>query len=853
LIRVVAALLCAGLTPGVAHAAQASRASNQDVRLILTVVDQSGGVIPGAIVTLTGLDDATRAAVAAPLATSPVGVSAFDRLMPGRYSIRAELSGFETGVLPNVQLRSGDNRRAIVLAVGTIENVVTVARDAQVAAADPRGAFRTILTREEINALSDDPAEMAQQLLDMAGGNTVFTIDGFSGAPLPPKAFMKSIHIVRDSFAAENHAQEFEQIAIITQPGIGKLAGTATARYRDGAMTGRSPFTQVKGPERSQTYQANVGGTIVQDKSSFAISTSRGWAFDTPNLYAALPNGTRAEALGLRRPTDTWNVVGLVDYALTRNHTLRGSFDVTGSDRGNLGVGAYDLAERAFSSSSRTGGLRLQENGPIGRRLFLDTRVQLQWASTDARATVEEPTIVVTDAFTSGGAQVRGGNHTRAFTFASDLDYIRGVHSFRVGVLFEGGRYAPDDGANYLGTYMFTSREAFAAGQPATYTRRIGEARVEYWNTRAGVYVQDDMRLGKSLTLSPGLRLESHNLVSHGWKLAPRLGGTWAPFKSGRTTVRSSYGVFYAWLNPATYEQTLRVDGVRQQELIMTRPSFPDPGPVGLFLSSNKYVLGKVALARTQAFTAGMDQVLTREISLALLFRETEWSGNLYGRNLNAPVAGARPDSRFANIIETSSGARMKGRQAVATLTLNLAGGSRTASQARFNWRRETIRFQYIWARFESDSEGAFAVPPSGSLATEWAPIAGDRRHRIAFSVNSQALRNLNATLSLAANSGTPYTITTGLDDNGDLIFNDRPAGVGRNTVRTPSQYTWSLNAAYTTQVASHRVVLTANATNLTNHANLSGFTGVMTSPFFRTATSVTNPRRIEFGLTFSF
>jgi len=468
-------------------------------------------------------------------------------------------------------------------------------------------------------------------------------------------------------------------------------------------MTGRSPFTQVKGPERSQTYQANVGGTIVQDKSSFAISTSRGWAFDTPNLYAALPNGTR---------------------------------------------------------------------------------VQLQWASTDARATVQEPTIVVTDAFTSGGAQVRGGTHTRAFTFASDLDYIRGVHSVRVGVLFEGGRY------------MFTSREAFAAGQPATYTRRIGEARVEYWNTRAGVYVQDDMRLGKSLTLSPGLRLESQNLVSHGWKLAPRLGGTWAPFKSGRTTVRSSYGVFYGWLNPATYEQTLRVDGVRQQELIITRPSFPDPGPVGQILASNKYVLGDVALARTQAFTAGMDQVLTRQISLALLFRETEWSGNLYGRNLNAPVAGARPDSRFANIIETTSGARMKGRQAVATLTLNLG---------------------------------------------------------IAFSVNSQALRNLNATLSLAANSGTPYTITTGLDDNGDVIFNDRPAGVGRNTVRTPSQYTWSFNAAYTMQVAAHRVVLTASATNLTNHANLSGFTGVMTSPFFRTATSVTNPRRIDFGLTVSF
>ena len=32
--------------------------------------------------------------------------------------------------------------------------------------------------------------------------------------------------------------------------------------------------------------------------------------------------------------------------------------------------------------------------------------------------------------------------------------------------------------------------------------------------------------------------------------------------------------------------------------------------------------------------------------------------------------------------------------------------------------------------------------------------------------------------------SGNPYTIRTGFDENGDLIYNDRPDGVGRNTER---------------------------------------------------------------------
>ena len=57
------------------------------------------------------------------------------------------------------------------------------------------------------------------------------------------------------------------------------------------------------------------------------------------------------------------------------------------------------------------------------------------------------------------------------------------------------------------------------------------------------------------------------------------------------------------------------------------------------------------------------------------------------------------------------------------------------------------------------------------------------------------ALKNLNANINLNASTGTPYTITTGHDDNGDLVFNDRPAGVGRNTQWTPGQ--WTVNGFF--------------------------------------------------------
>src|ERR1043166_4928117 len=61
------------------------------------------------------------------------------------------------------------------------------AQNAQAAAADPRGtSFATILTREEIAALSDDPAEMLQQLQDLAGGRAPPLSATLSRAPAPP-------------------------------------------------------------------------------------------------------------------------------------------------------------------------------------------------------------------------------------------------------------------------------------------------------------------------------------------------------------------------------------------------------------------------------------------------------------------------------------------------------------------------------------------------------------------------------------------------------------------------------------------------------------------------------------------
>jgi hypothetical protein len=873
------ALLLAALLPPSSSRAQGA----QDGRLIVTVVDTSGAVVAGTKVTLGALDDGARAATFPPVTSTDKGVATFEGLLPGRYRVQGEFPGFEIGLLPEVRIRRGDNKHVLVLPLKRMEESVTVAQNAQAAAADPRGnAFKTVLTRQEIENLSDDPAEMAQQLQDLAGGNATIRVDSFAGAPLPPKALIKSIHIVRDAFAAENHSAESEGIDIITQPGQGALSGGVSSRLRDGSLSARSPFVSQKGPERQESVEGNIGGTLIKGKSSFALSFDGRNAFDTPLIFVALPNGTRrSELLPLRHPSRNWSVYGLVDYALTRDQTLRVSYDQGSNTQRNLGVGGSDFIERAYSTESQDHEFRAQVVGPFGRRTFANTRLQLEWLNADAVSVTAARTVVVNGAFTSGGAQVAGGRHPRLFEVASDIDYVRGRHTFRTGFLAAGGNYRSDNATNTLGTFTFSSLEAFNAGRPATYTQRIGDPLVEYFNAQSAVYVQDDIRARKSLTLSPGVRYEIQTHLKDRGNIGPRMGITWAPFKSGRTTLRASYGLFYNWLNANTYEQTLRVDGLRQRDLFIVNPTYPDPGTGGTITTTNKYLLGPdVQMGRTRRFSAGIDQTLSPKVRVNASFQSVRGVDQLRGQNLNAPVNGVRPDPAFANVIQTVADAGLHSDQLSTTLNLNFAGGVRNAGTPRWNVRRTTLRLAYWIARANNNYDGPFVVPPSGVLATEWAPAPGDRRHRYQVALNTQALKNLNASLSVGGNTGTPYNVTTGFDTNNDSLFNDRPAGISRNSVRTSSQATVSANLSYSLTLGAaggtraamqerqgggdhsgdrgpaagrYRLVFQLSVNNLTNRSNFSGFSGVQTSPFFLTPTSVQNPRKVDVGVSIRF
>jgi hypothetical protein len=139
---------------------------------------------------------------------------------------------------------------------------------------------------------------------------------------------------------------------------------------------------------------------------------------------------------------------------------------------------------------------------------------------------------------------------------------------------------------------------------------------------------------------------------------------------------------------------------------------------------------------------------------------------------------------------------------------------------------------------------------------------------------------------SLRAQSGLPYNITTGRDDNADTVSNDRPAGVTRNTGRGRAQVDLGLRLSWGVafggpaappagpqvrivrgdnadplgsmggvdgQNKRYTLELYAQAYNALNHVNALNFSGVLTSPFFGQPTSAAAPRRVEIGTRLTF
>ena len=811
------------------------------------------------------------------------GVALFENLAPGAYQVRAAAESFRTLTTP-FTVRRGENRTTLRLALATIEQAVTVEEKDGTASRD--NGFPQRLSQDEIDSLPDDPEEMAEELMRMAGPGAQIFVNGFRGGRLPPKDQIQQIRFHTNSFSAEYHEAGMIRVEVITKPGLGGWRGHTNFGFRDESLNATNAFARTKGPEQMRRYMVNFQGPIAKGKTGFSMSFDGNSAYDSRTIVAQSPAG-QVNELAVA-PTEAMNFNARVEQQIGANGQLQLEYTRRQNDRSNLGVGDFDLAERAYATDNSTDTFRVRSTSVIGKKVFSEFRFSVIDSMLSTTSASTAAAIRVNDSFNAGGAGQLGDRDAREIEIAQNFDFTIGRrHSFRTGVLIEAGWWDSDQRSNAYGTYTFTSMENYLLGRPATYTIRTGDPVVEYSQVKAGWFIQDDFRPSRNLQLSLGLRQEVQTQVDTRWNFAPRAAFTWNATRT--TTLRGGYGIFYDWFDAGIYEQTIRVDGTHQVDVIVQNPSFPFTDDAGAGLPPSVIRAASLEQPIIQQASIGVEKPLTPWMDLRSDYMWTRGHNTLRSINVNAPTGGVRPDPLFGNITEIQS----SGRRALDRFTV--------AVNARSMPRRMMgmVMDQLASARNFADSP---SMLPSDSTNpdADWGPSAQDVRHRIFFNVNTPIGRGMRMGLGVQGSSALPYNLTTGLDTNGDSVFNDRAPGVTRNSGRGAAQWTSNMRinksiglgavrqgppnmplppppppgGAMNQRVGGgpggpggdgpqmvvmegantrYRLDLFLNVQNLFNRTNYNAFVGNMLSPFFGTATSAGPARRVEIGASVSF
>jgi hypothetical protein len=841
--------------------------SAQERRLQIRVEDPSGATIPNAsIIVLAGSDvlsDLT--ADARGLATVNIQQHATVKLIvtaPGFATTETEVT-----VPPKVV----NHPVTVSLPLANIETDVTVS-----ATQDETGGLTETLSQEEIDQLPDDEEELRRMLEEIAGPGATIRVDGFSGGRLPTRDQIARIVVRRDAFSAEFHQVGQGRVEIATRPGVDRWRGNAGLTLRPTGLSARNAVARAKGGTMLR-MNGNVAGPLVRNRISFSANIEGSSSEDTRGISAITPTGQYFATV--TQPFDSRDVSVRTEGLLTQRTMFRLSYSRGKNERDNQGISELDLPERGYRSESVDHELRFSLEG--GQRRPYHLRLQMDQSTSSAVPDTIAPAIVVQSSFRSGGATLTGDNRNRTFLADTMFTLKARPYTLRVGSLITYDRNDTGQLRNSLGTFTFTDIDSYLLGLPATFTQRVGAQPLGFGIGQGATFIQAEFTRAR-WNIGLGARHEWQTGISDWTALAPRFGLSRAFGRNNRTNFRAGYGWFYGWMPSRIEEETIRLaQGSTEQEVIISNPSYPDPFGAGTLTTRREpptrlNLSDDAELPRWQRVSVGIDHQIRQGWRLNFDTFYENSTNDFRAIDLNAPIDGVRPDPAFGRVLLVQSIGRA--RRTGFNVDMNFS-----PRQGMFS----SIRYGY--SRNMNDSDDQLTPPPYGTFDTEWAAARGDQRHRVNWNIGGQLFWGISANLNGRFNSGGTYNLTTGRDDNRDAIFNDRPAGVGRNTLRgsyttqTDLRLSWTLpqfrpnGSAIVNlqrgpggggggqrpggpggrgpggQQAQRRFEMYLFVTNLLNRVNRTGYVGQQNSILFGQPTSAQAARRVEMGWRFSF
>jgi len=795
-----------------------------------TVTDDSGAIVPGAKITLTANSGTVNTAVA-----DSNGSYSFMGIAPGDYVAQASAPDLATAPL-KLTIRPGVQTLNIQLKVAAVSQQVTVEDRAVSVTPEPaNNASATVLAGADLQALSDNPDDLIDELIAIAGpgagpGGASIFIDGFSSGQLSSRESIREIRINQNPFSAEYDRIGTGRIEILTRPGTNQFHGSGFFNFGNDFWNSRNPYASEKAPFLLKEAGGNLSGPMGKGASFFA--DLRRDAVDN----GAIINGTilNPATFGIINPfTDVFRIPQRrtrsnprADYQISPNNTLTLRYGFVHADIPSAGVGGFNLISRAAHSTATTHTIQATETAVFAENMVNEVRFQLFRSSNEITPNTIGPSIQVLGAF-NGGASPEGHSFDTQsnYEFQDYMSVLHGQHSWRFGVRLR--RQADDNISpqNFQGTFIFSggagpvldannqpvldstgqpiltpitsieryrrtllfqkigltpSQIASLGGGASQFSIIAGDPKLSVSQFDAGAFVSDDWKIRPALTMSLGFRYETQTNIRDRRDFSPRLGIAWA--LAPKTVARAGFGIFYDRFGLANTMTALRRNGVRQQQYIVTNPQFfpslPEISSLVGFQSIEvrEQVSPNLVAPALYHWMISLERQLPRNTTIAVTFLNSHYLHMLRSRDINAPLPGSYDPA--------APGSGVYPLGPVGAVFLMESSGLYNQHQLIVNVNSRANRnisltgtYSLNHAMSNTDGIGTFPANPY-SMAGEYGPASTDIRHRMTLGGSITTKWDVTFSPLIYITSGPPFDITSGRDIYGTTLFNGRP-GIG--------------------------------------------------------------------------
>jgi len=762
-----------------------AQSSTGEIRGVVT--DPSGAVIASANVVLASSNGATTTT-----ASGRDGAFHFAAVKPGSYTLVIEAKGFATATLDAIDVEPGKLvQQSVKMELPVEQQQVEVKEDSiGVSTSADNNASAMVIKGKDLDALSDDPDELQNELTALAGpaagpnGAQIF-IDGFTGGQLPPKSSIREIRINQNPFSAQYDKLGYGRIEILTKPGTDKLHGNFMIMGNDSAFNSLNPFVSEEPSYYTTFMNGSIGGALGKKASWFGSVFNRNNASNSiinAEILDANSNITNYTA-AVPNPQSRLDISPRFDFQLSDKNTLTVRYMFDRQKQTNSGASLFALQSQAYDVSNYENSLQISDTQVLSPNAVNETRFQYIRAHDNQTPRSTDPTITVAGAFTGGGsnAGVIRDNQDR-FELENYTTMAKGPHAIEFGGRFRLTRDANSTTSGFNGNYIYTSLASYAANTPSEYDVTVGKSNTTVSVFDTGLFFQDDYKLRPNLTLSYGLRYEAQNQIGDHNDWAPRVGLAWAPKRGSgpaKTVIRAGYGWFFDRFAANNVLNATRQNGVNQQQYVVKNPTFYQNAPSASELASLStvaptiYQLAPNLRSGINMQTAiGVEHQWGKIATTSVTYVNSRGIHQFLTDNVNAFLpgtydastgTGVRPNGVNENIYQFQSGGVYNQNQLMVNYTVRA--------------KRVSLFGFYMLGFAKSDTAGANYFPSNQfNPGADYGRASFDVRNRFLLGGNLQGPYGFSFSPMLVANSGSPFNIVTGQDLNGDNQFNDRPA-----------------------------------------------------------------------------